>query len=205
MKHIGTVGHIVVSFMTMCPTVPMCFKKDYGVNKDYLFRKTNAFISDRRSQSVTAQQTNTTKARVNNKPPSPFTSTPKMKRCETRAPLITPSPPNAPSQAVRGMSKRTAQTSSATPLPMRPQGSSAELLENPDTFFCARKFEKEGLGKNCGGDKAKCYREIIADHIVLNFESPKVRTSNFSPKISTNNKPDLFGAATFGAITDLWH
>jgi hypothetical protein len=48
------------------------------------------------------------------------------------------------------------------------------LLEDPDTFFSAGKFEKQGLGKDGSGDQPECQREIGLDHIVLNFDGSKM-------------------------------
>jgi len=141
----------------MCP-IFLCVSK-----KSYVFRETNARKSARRNQSVTAQQTKTTTARKNNNPPSPFTSMPPpLGAAHHTQSAQSTQPSRARKEQKHGAHQFGDAASEASP------GFCAELLENPDAFFRARKFKKEGLGKDGSSDLPKCHRKISTDHIVLN-------------------------------------
>lgn len=75
------------------------------------------------------QQTNTITAYMN-KPASPPKLTPNFVRWKKIAPLIRPRPNKAPNKEVRGIQIKIEAINSATPVPIRPQGSMPNMVNN---------------------------------------------------------------------------
>ena len=75
------------------------------------------------------QQSKVIIAKINNSPPSFFTSIPKTNKCEKIAPSIVPAPNNAPSKVVLGISIKIEAINSTTPEPILPKGSMPNLVK----------------------------------------------------------------------------
>src|SRR5262245_9981971 len=80
---------------------------------------------ERRMKITMALPAKTRRARPNSRPPSPWTSMPRIRMWLAMAPAMTPIASSAPSGAVDGINSRIEAISSTTPEPMRPQGSTA--------------------------------------------------------------------------------
>ena len=74
------------------------------------------------------QQSKVIIAKVNNSPPSFFTTIPNTNKCEKIAPSIVPTPIIAPSKVVRGINIKIEARSSTIPEPILPKGSIPNLV-----------------------------------------------------------------------------
>lgn len=83
------------------------------------------------------QQINTMIASINNWPPSPFDSIPIIVRCASMAPDISPIPSNAPIKTVAGISNKILAHNSMIPVPILPQGSTPNFVNNSTDSGCA--------------------------------------------------------------------
>ena len=86
---------------------------------------------------ITRQQTKTIIANIKSCPPSPCESIPITSRCDAMAPAIKPVPSNAPIKTVDGTSNKILAISSTMPVPILPQGSTPNFVNNSTDSGCA--------------------------------------------------------------------
>ena len=95
---------------------------------------------------------------------------PNFVRWKKIAPLINPRPVNAPGKVVRGIKIRMAAISSATPVPILPQGSMPSALKSCTDSGCAVNLKYKVCSKIKAAINRKTQVKIVLT-IMLHFKS----------------------------------